>query len=58
MTYPEDALHREIAFVAYYLHWPRDEVLALEHLERRRWVDEISRINTELSDVPEGRPLG
>ena len=58
MSYPEDALHREIAFVAYYLHWPRDEVLGLEHAERRRWVSEISRINTELSDVPEGRSLG
>lgn len=57
MTYPADALHREMAFVAYYLHWPRDEVLGLEHRERRRWVEEISLINTELSDAPEGRSL-
>lgn len=57
MTYAEAELHRELAYVAYYLHWPRDQVLALEHAERRRWVAEIAHINTQLSDVPEGRPL-
>jgi hypothetical protein len=46
--YPVDALREELAFLAYYLHWPRDELLALEHAERRRWVVEVSRINDEL----------
>jgi hypothetical protein len=57
VTYPEEALHRELAYVAYYLHWPRDLLLGLEHAERRRWVAEVSHINTQLSDEPEGRPL-
>ena len=57
MTYPEDALLRELAYVAYYLHWPRDQVLGLEHAERRRWVAEVSHINTLLIVVEEGRPL-
>jgi len=57
VTYPGDVLHRELAYLAYYLHWPRDQVLALEHAERRRWVAEVAHINTQLSEAPEGRPL-
>ena len=34
-----------MGFIAYYLHWPYDEILALDHRERRRWVEEISGIN-------------
>ena len=45
--YPLDALHEEIAFLAYYLHWDRDTLLELEHRERRRWCEEVSRINRE-----------
>jgi hypothetical protein len=47
--YPLDALREELAFLAYYLHWPAEELLALEHGERRRWVAEVSRINDELT---------
>lgn len=49
--YPLAALHEEVAFVSYHFHWSREEVLALEHPERKRWVEEISaihqRMNTE-----------
>ena len=47
--YPLDALYEEMAFIAYYLHWPAHELLALEHGERRRWVAEVSQINDELT---------
>ena len=57
MTYPPDQLHRELAYVAYYLHWSRDQVLALEHAERRRWVAEVAHINKQLNGEPEGRLL-
>jgi len=41
--YPVDRIFEEVAFIAYHFHWP------LEHRERQRWVEEISRINRELS---------
>jgi hypothetical protein len=43
--YPLDQLYEEIAFIAYYFHWPHAEIMNLEHRERRRWCEEISRIN-------------
>ncbi len=46
--YPLDRLREEVAFIAYYFHWPRSTVLELEHAERRQWVEEISRINRKL----------
>jgi len=35
--------------VAYHFHWAHDEVMGLEHAERRRWVTEISAINREMN---------
>jgi hypothetical protein len=34
-TYATDRLYEEVAYVAYYLHWSREEILDLDHLERR-----------------------
>ncbi len=39
-----------MTFLSYYLHWSRDEVMALSHLERRRWCAEVSEVNKKLSD--------
>ena len=47
--YPEEQLLEETAFVAYHFHWPREEVLALEHRERRAWAEEISKINERMN---------
>jgi hypothetical protein len=44
-TYPEDRLFEEIAYVAYHFHWSLDEILDLEHATRKRFVDEIGRLN-------------
>ena len=46
MTYAADQLHGEVAYVAYHFHWSREEILDLEHPERRRFVDEIAALNT------------
>lgn len=43
--YPLKTLSEEVAYIAYYFHWSLDEVLNLEHAERRRWVSEIANIN-------------
>ena len=52
-TYPAEKLYEEMAFIAYYLHWSRDEVMSISHLERIRWCNEISGINRRLNDEPE-----
>lgn len=49
MTYAADRLHEEVAYVAYHFHWPLDDILGLEHPERRRYVAEIAKINTRIN---------
>ena len=49
MTYAPDALRREVAYVAYHFHWSRNDILDLEHPERRRYVAEIGRINERMA---------
>ena len=48
MTYATDRLHEEVAYVAYHFHWGLDALLDLEHADRRRYVEEIGRINTRM----------
>jgi hypothetical protein len=38
--------------VSYHFHWPHEEVMGLEHADRRRWVGEISAINRAMSGDP------
>jgi hypothetical protein len=45
-----EQLQQEVAFIAYYFHWPLDEILELQHTDRRGWVEEISGINRQLRD--------
>jgi hypothetical protein len=49
VTYATNRIYEEVAYVAYYFHWPLDEILELEHPVRRRFVEEIGRINRSLS---------
>ena len=51
--YPLDRLHEEVAYIAYHFHWPRQAVFNLEHGERRRWVEEIAKINRRLNELAE-----
>lgn len=51
--YPVERIWQEIAFIAYYFHWNHDEIMSMEHRDRRRWCEEISRINRQLNDEPE-----
>ena len=54
MRYPLDQMTREVAYVAYHFHWPKDEIMAMPHLERHRWATEISNINQEINDAAKG----
>ncbi|MEU2158525.1 DUF6760 family protein [Streptomyces sp. NPDC019396] len=42
MTYATDRLHEEIAYVAYHFHWDLEEILDLEHHDRRRYAEQIA----------------
>ena len=48
VTYAADRLYEEVAYVAYYLHWSREEILDLEHPERQRFVAQIGALNTRI----------
>jgi hypothetical protein len=43
LGYPSNQLHEEVASIALHFHWPLDQILDLEHGDRRRWVTEIRR---------------
>ncbi|MCM1495495.1 MAG: hypothetical protein NC089_06815 [Bacteroides sp.] len=51
--YPAERIYEEAAFIAYYLHWSHDDIMALPNSERLRWCKEISNINRNMEEVPE-----
>lgn len=44
MTYGTEQLHKEVSYLAYQLHWPLNELLDLEHADRRRYVGLIENL--------------
>jgi hypothetical protein len=40
-----------VAFLSYYLHWSSDDLLALEHRDRREWVRQVSAINNRINET-------
>lgn len=49
-VYPLGRLYEEMAYIAYHFHWPQQEVMQMDHLQRQRWVDEIASINSRLNE--------
>ncbi|WP_406191538.1 MULTISPECIES: DUF6760 family protein [unclassified Streptomyces] len=49
MTYAADRLWEEAAYVAYYLHWPFETILDLEHPVRERLIEEVGKIHTRMA---------
>jgi hypothetical protein len=47
LRYPTDAIWQEIAYLAYHLHWPFDELLDLEHVDRVRMVRAVAALNAQ-----------
>ncbi|MFN8377622.1 MAG: DUF6760 family protein [Anaerolineae bacterium] len=35
-------MHEEVAFIAAHLGWSHDEILAMTHSERARWVKQVN----------------
>ena len=56
--YPLEELSKEVAFLAYYFHWSKDEIMELSHLERRRWVEQVSRLNKEINESQDAQGGG
>lgn len=50
MTYGADRIVEEISYIAFHFHWPLDDILALEHPDRLRYVGEIAHINERLRE--------
>ncbi len=49
MSYPLENIFKEVAFIGYHFHWPKDEILSMSHKERHLWVKEISSINDRIN---------
>lgn len=49
MSYPLERLREEVAYLSYYFHWPYDQVVQLDHLERQLWVSEIVAMHQRMS---------
>lgn len=47
--YPLERIYEEVAFLAYHFHWDHQTLMDLEHRERKRWCDEVSRINKKIN---------
>ncbi|MEX1030865.1 MAG: DUF6760 family protein [Paenibacillaceae bacterium] len=50
-------MYEEVSFIAYYYHWSYDQILSMEHRERRRWCEEISRIHRNLNKESDSNPF-
>ena len=55
MSYPSSRLIEEVAFLSHYLHWPHDQVMAMDHRERQGWVAEVSRMNERKNEAMKTR---
>ena len=58
LSYPPEQLFQEVAYLAYYFHWPHSEMMDMTHIERLRWVNELARINRTLNEPPDGDSFG
>ncbi|MDQ1713584.1 MAG: hypothetical protein QOE45_3034 [Frankiaceae bacterium] len=47
LRYPPEAIWQEVAFLAYHLHWPLDDLLDLEHADRVRLLRAVSNLNVQ-----------
>jgi hypothetical protein len=50
LGYPLDRIFEEVAFLAYHFHWSYTELLNMEHRERQKWCNEVSKLNKRISD--------
>jgi hypothetical protein len=44
-------MQEEVAYIAYYFHWPLKDILKMEHNDRRQWAEKIAEINRKTAEV-------
>ncbi|CAM5684196.1 MULTISPECIES: DUF6760 family protein [Streptomyces] len=44
MTYAADRIEEETAYLAFHFHWGMDDILDLEHADRRRYVAQVASL--------------
>ena len=44
MGYPLERVYQEVAYLGTRLHWTREELLNLDHVERQRWLQQIIQL--------------
>jgi hypothetical protein len=49
VTYAAEQLVEEVAYVAYYFHWPLESILQMEHPLRRTFINAIGEINRQIN---------
>ncbi|MFG2999128.1 DUF6760 family protein [Streptomyces sp. NPDC048340] len=49
-TYAAAELRSEIAYIAYHFHWSHNELLDMDHIQRRAYIQSIADINQLLDD--------
>ncbi len=47
MGYPLNELYQEVATIALYFNWSREEILNLEHQERLIWLQQIYQLTNQ-----------
>jgi hypothetical protein len=55
ISYPLERLREEVAFISYYFHWPYEQIMRMDHIERRHWVAEVSKMNQRLNEASRER---
>lgn len=45
MGYPVSGVYAEVAHLAQRVHWTHEELMNLDHAERRRWVQETAAMD-------------
>src|SRR5207244_270494 len=42
--YPLDRVYQEVAYLGRRVHWTHEELINFDHAERRRWVEEVLKL--------------
>jgi hypothetical protein len=51
VSYPLEQLQEEVAYIAYYFHWPLQDIIEMEHQDRRQWAEKIAAINKKVTET-------
>ena len=47
LGYPLEWVYQEVAVLSMRTHWTYEDVMSIDHAERRRWIEEIMKLEIE-----------